>query len=76
MSKETGSRDAIDCGCGQRIAFPQFHMSHCSANPTSKAAKIKNAQVAAVVRSATADAVAQSAKQDQKIGRRRKKVKA
>src|SRR5215210_5647087 len=27
MSKE--SAHAIECACGQRIAFPEYHISHC-----------------------------------------------
>lgn len=33
MSKET--RNAMPCWCGQRFAFPEYHLPHCKSRQTA-----------------------------------------
>lgn len=35
MSKESGSREAGTCACGQTVAFPEYHWPHCPMNPVN-----------------------------------------
>lgn len=73
MSKESNSKEAIKCICGNTFAFMEQHWQHCPMNPTNLSPGYRKVLEAEFTKSEIAHIAQHGGKlQDQPIAARRK----